>query len=190
MDIFVYFHLKCSSLPRLQRAYLFQKDIVMSRSLLPSSARAFAPRSTTRVLLKTQVSPWLTGILERTNQNKISRRDSSRQANCLVNLLSSNSAIWTLCTIYLRSDPNPMPQGKEIPLANSCQMIRIKAYVVYVDMVSKDEISFKLTPDTIDALVSFHQNFFLVNANAILSSWPERKIQLRKLQEDFARVAK
>ena len=168
MDVFVYFHLKCSSLPGLQKTYLFEKNILMSRNLLPSSARAFAPRSTTRILLKPEVSPWLTGILERTNQNKVSQRDSTRQTNRLVKILSSNSAIWTLCAIYLRSDPDPMLPGKEIPLASSCQMIRIKAYVVYVDMVSKDEISFKLTPDTIDALVSFHQNIFLVYANAIL----------------------
>jgi hypothetical protein len=37
------------------------------------------------------------------------------------------------------------------------QLVHIEAYVVHVDMVLKNEVAFKLTPDSIEALTYYHK---------------------------------
>jgi hypothetical protein len=44
------------------------------------------------------------------------------------------------------------------------QIIHIEAYIVHVDIVSRNEVAFRLCQDTIEALVHFHQRVFSVNA--------------------------
>ena len=48
----------------------------------------------------------------------------------------------------LRKDSNPL-----IEALFNYQILYIEAYVVHVDMVSQNEVAFKLTPETIEALV-------------------------------------
>jgi hypothetical protein len=50
----------------------------------------------------------------------------------LAGLLSSEHAIWTLCSIILTKDPDAKLRAMNIPLAEAFQMIHINAYVVYV----------------------------------------------------------
>lgn len=84
----------------------------------------------------------------------------------------------------LRRDENPLVEG----LFNF-QMIHIEAYVVHVDMVSRNEVAFKLTPETIEALVDFHQEVFSVDAAAKTWDWSGKQAQLKKLQEEFVQAA-
>ena len=83
----------------------------------------------------------------------------------------------------LRKDENPLVKG----LFN-CQMIHIEAYVVHVDMVSSNEVAFKLTPETIESLVGFHKDVYSVDAASNTCDWPGKQAQLKKLQEEFVQA--
>lgn len=84
----------------------------------------------------------------------------------------------------LTKDSNPLVEG----LFNF-QMLQIEAYVVHVDMVSRNEVAFKLTQDTIDALVEHHKEIFSIDTAANTWEWPDKDTQLKKLQEEFVQAA-
>ncbi|KAJ6119526.1 hypothetical protein N7523_003806 [Penicillium sp. IBT 18751x] len=164
----------------------------MPTVLLPSSAAAFAPRSSPNVVLNSKVAPWLTATLKRVNRVKRPLNNVTQHTRCLTETLSSTNAIWTLCSMMfskapeaeLRKDDNPLVEG----LFNF-QMIHIEAYVVHVDMVSRNEVAFKLTPETIEALVDFHKDIYSVDAAANTWEWSGKQAQLKKLQEEFVQAA-
>ncbi|KAK5188050.1 hypothetical protein LTR92_011773, partial [Exophiala xenobiotica] len=83
----------------------------------------------------------------------------------------------------LRRDSNPLVEG----LFNF-HFIHIKAYVVHVDMVLHHEVAFKLTKDTIDSLVEYHTDFFLVDSAAETCSWAKKEQQLERLRENFVQA--
>ncbi|KAI9931878.1 hypothetical protein ASPWEDRAFT_169283 [Aspergillus wentii DTO 134E9] len=164
----------------------------MPTVLLPSSAAAFAPRSSPNVVLNTKVESWLTATLKRVNRVKRPLNNVTQHTRCLTETLSSPNAIWTLCSLMfpkapesdLRQDENPLVEG----LFNY-QMIHMEAYVVHVDMVSQNEVAFKLTPETIESLVDFHKDIYSVDAAANTWDWSEKASQLKKLQEEFVQAA-
>lgn len=164
----------------------------MPTILLPASAAAFAPRSTPNVVLSTKVDPWLTATLKRINRIKRPLNSVPQHFRCLTETLSSPSAIWTLCSIMvpkapdsdLRKDSNPL-----IEALFNYQLISIEAYVVHVDMVSQNEVAFKLTPETIESLVEYHKDVHSVDTSASTWNWSEKEVQLKKLQEDFVQAA-
>ncbi|KZF23535.1 hypothetical protein L228DRAFT_238092 [Xylona heveae TC161] len=163
----------------------------MPTTLLPASAAAFAPRASPNVVLNTKVDPWLTATLKRINRIKRPLNSAPQHQRCLTETLSSQSAIWTLCSLMLpkapeselRKDPNPLVEG----LFNY-QTVHIEAYVVHVDMVSQNEVAFKLTPETIDSLVEYHTDIYSVDIAANTWNWSEKAIQLKRLQEEFVQA--
>jgi len=84
----------------------------------------------------------------------------------------------------LRRDENPLVEA-----IFNYQMVHMEAYVVHVDMVSQNEVAFKLTPETIESLVEFHKEVFSVDAAAGTWEWSEKESQLKKLQEEFVQAA-
>jgi hypothetical protein len=84
----------------------------------------------------------------------------------------------------LRKDENTLVEA-----IFNYQMIHIEAYIVHVDMVSQNEVAFKLTPETIEALVKFHHGVYSVDAAASTWEWSEKRQQLKKLQEEFVQAA-
>lgn len=84
----------------------------------------------------------------------------------------------------LRRDADPLVEA----LFN-WQLLHIEAYVVHVDMVSQHEVAFKLTPETIEALVEYHKDIYSKDIAANVYSWPEKEAQLKKLQEEFEQAA-
>ena len=68
---------------------------------------------------------------------------------------------------------------------SSWQMVHIEAYVVHVDMVSQNEVVFKLTPETIEALVGFHEDVYLVDAAASAGDRTDKDARLVELREAF-----
>jgi hypothetical protein len=163
----------------------------MPINLLPASAAAFAPRSAPTIVLNSKVEPWLTQTLKRINRIKRPLNSVPQHFRCLTETLSGPAAIWTLCSIMLpkapdselRKDPNPL-----IEAMFNYQLIHIEAYVVHVDMVSQHEVAFKLTPETIDALIEYHKDIFSVDASANVWNWAEKEVQLKKLQEEFVQA--
>lgn len=67
----------------------------------------------------------------------------------------------------------------------SYQLVHVEAYIVHVDMVLRNEVAYKLTADTIDALVEYHDKIHCVDAKANTYEWSEKDQQCRKLHEDF-----
>lgn len=84
----------------------------------------------------------------------------------------------------LRKDSNPL-----IEALFNYQLLPIEAYVVHVDMVSQNEVAFKLTPETIDSLVDYHKEIYSIDTAANTWSWSEKDQQLKKLQEEFVQAA-
>ena len=170
----------------------------MPLKLLPASAQAFAPRSAPTIVLNSKVEPWLTQTLKRINPinpiNRIKRPLNSvpEHFRCLTETLGGSSAIWTLASLMLpkqpdselRRDPNPLVEA----LFNY-QLIHVEAYVVHVDMVSQHEVAFKLTPESIEALIEYHKDIYSIDVSANTWVWPEKEAQLKKMQEEFVQAA-
>ncbi|PYH94991.1 hypothetical protein BO71DRAFT_418885 [Aspergillus ellipticus CBS 707.79] len=164
----------------------------MPTVLLPSSAAAFAPRSSPNVVLNTRIEPWLTATLKRVNRVKRPLNNVTQHTKCLTETLSSSNAIWTLCSMMFPKAPDADLRKDDNPLVEAVfnyQMIHIEAYVVHVDMVSQNEVAFKLTPETIEALVDFHKDIYSVDTAANTWAWPDKDGQLKKLQDEFVQAA-
>lgn len=165
----------------------------MVMTLLPASAAAFAPRGAPTVVLGSRAEQWLTVTLKRVNRVKRPLNNVTQHTRCLTDLLSSTNAIWNLCSIMVPKTPESQEPSEEDrprcdPMFNY-HLIHIEAYVVHVDMVSQQEVAFKLTPETIESLVDYHRDIYSVDTAANTWDWPEKEIQLKKLQEDFVQAA-
>ncbi|KAJ9480669.1 hypothetical protein VN97_g12872 [Penicillium thymicola] len=155
----------------------------MPKMLIPSSAAAFAPRTPPIVVLSAQ-TPWLITILKQLSRPRLCLNSIAKQAGRLVEILSPDNAVWTLCSVMSANVTVPGLQCRlNVPI------IYIKAYVVYVDMVWRNEVAFKLTPETIDALVDLHKKLQSADSAAYTLGWRGKQAQLDKLQEEFVQAA-
>jgi len=80
----------------------------------------------------------------------------------------------------LRKDSNPL-----IEALFNFQIIHVEAYIVHVDMVLRNEVAFKLTPDSIEALIEYHKEIHCVDISANTYNWSEKELQVKKLHEEF-----
>ncbi|UKZ54966.1 hypothetical protein TrVGV298_008781 [Trichoderma virens] len=161
----------------------------MPVQLLPASAAAFAPRaSSVNVVLGSRIEPWLTQTLKRINRVKRPLNSVPQHQRCLTETLSSPNAIWTLASLMFPK--LPQAEMPEDPMENlfSHQLIHIEAYIVHVDMVLRNEVAYKLTVETIDALVEYHKEIHCVDAKANTYDWSEKEQQCKKLHEDFVQA--
>ncbi|EJP66806.1 hypothetical protein CRV24_008375 [Beauveria bassiana] len=161
----------------------------MPVQLLPASAAAFAPRAASvNVVLGSKVEPWLTLTLKRINRVKRPLNSVAQHQRCLAETLANKNAIWTLASVMLPKLPEAdMPTDYAENLF-SHQLIHIEAYIVHVDMVLRNEVAYKLTTDTIDALVEFHKEIHCVDAKANSSDWSAKELQCKKLHDDFVQA--
>ncbi len=161
----------------------------MPPQLLPASAAAFAPRaSSVNVVLGSKIEPWLTLTLKRINRIKRPLNSVPQHQRCLTETLSSSNAIWTLTSLMLPKAPESELRKDANPLIEAIfnhQLIHVEAYIVHVDMVLRSEVAYKLTPDTIEALIEYHKDVHCVNAKASTYDWSEKEQQCKKLHEDF-----
>lgn len=161
----------------------------MPPQLLPASAAAFAPRATSvNVVLSSKVEPWLTQTLKRINKVKRPLNSVQQHQRCLTETLSSANAIWNLTSIMLPKAPESELRKDANPLVEAIynfQMLHIEAYVIHVDMVLRNEVAFKLTPDSIEALIEYHKDVHCVDISANTYSWSEKEFQVKKLHEEF-----
>ncbi|AEO57767.1 hypothetical protein MYCTH_2304338 [Thermothelomyces thermophilus ATCC 42464] len=164
----------------------------MPPQLLPASAAAFAPRaSSVNVVLGSKVEPWLTQTLKRINKIKRPLNSVPQHQRCLTETLSSPNAIWTLASLQLpkapqaelKKDPNPL-----IEAIFNYQDLHLEAYIVHVDMVLRNEVAYKLTPETIDSLIEYHKDVYCVDAKANTYDWSEKEQQCKKLHEEFVQA--
>ena len=164
----------------------------MPVTLLPASAAAFAPRGQPNIVLNSKVEPWLTATLKRINRIKRPLNSVPQHTRCLTETLSAPTAIWTLCSLMLPKAPEADLRRDDNPLVEALcnyQLMHVEAYVVHVDMVSQNEVAFKLSQDTIDALIEFHHDVFSPDAAASTPwEWADKEAQLKKLHEDFVQA--
>jgi len=164
----------------------------MPVQLLPASAAAFAPRaSSVNVVLGSKVEPWLTQTLKRINRVKRPLNSIPQHQRCLTETLSSSNAIWTLASLMLPKAPeSELRQDSNllIEAISNYQLLHLEAYIVHVDMVLRNEVAYKLTPDTIEALVEYHKDVHCVNTKASTYDWSEKEQQCKKLHEDFVQA--
>lgn len=159
--------------------------------LLPKSAAAFAPRASPNIVLGSKVEPWLTQTLKRTNKVKRPLNNPNQHHKCLTETLGGTNAIWTLASLLLPKAPESELQKDDNPLMeaiNNYNMLHIEAYVVHVDMVSQYEVAYKLTTETIEALIDYHKEIYSVDAASAVFEWPEKESQIKKLQEEFVQA--
>ncbi|KAF4468193.1 hypothetical protein FALBO_4925 [Fusarium albosuccineum] len=165
----------------------------MPVQLLPASAAAFAPRaSSVNVVLGSKVEPWLTQTLKRINRVKRPLNSVPQHQRCLTETLSSPNAIWTLTSIMLPKTPEAdFKRDQSNPLVEAImnyELVHVEAYIVHVDMVLRNEVAYKLTKDTIDALVEYHKEVHCVDAKANTYDWSDKEQQCKKLHEDFVQA--
>ena len=164
----------------------------MPPQLLPASAAAFAPRaSSVNVVLGSKVEPWLTQTLKRVNRVKRPLNSVPQHQKCLTETLSSPNAIWNLASMMFTKAPDSELRKDQDPLVEALcnyQLIHVEAYVVHVDMVLRNEVAYKLTPDTIEALIEYHKDIHCVNTKASTYDWSEKEQQCKKLHEDFVQA--
>lgn len=161
----------------------------MPPQLLPASAAAFAPRaSSVNVVLGSKVEPWLTQTLKRINRIKRPLNSVPQHQRCLTETLSNTNAIWTLSSLMLPKAPDSELRKDSNPLVEALfnyQLIHVEAYIVHVDMVLRNEVAWKLTPDTIESLIEYHKDVYCVNSKDTTYDWSEKDQQCKKLHEDF-----
>lgn len=161
----------------------------MPPQLLPASAAAFAPRaSSVNVVLASKAEPWLTQTLKRINRVKRPLNSVQQHQRCLTETLSSPNAIWSMASLMLPKAPESELRRDSNPLVEALfnyQLIPIEAYIVHVDMVLRNEVAYKLTPDTIEALIEYHKDIYCVDAKANIYDWSEKDQQCKKLHEDY-----
>ncbi|KID82090.1 hypothetical protein MGU_10570 [Metarhizium guizhouense ARSEF 977] len=162
---------------------------MMPVQLLPASAAAFAPRaSSVDVVLGSKVEPWLTQTLKRVNRDTGRLKNVPQHQRCLAEILSSPNAIWTLASLMLPKFPEADIPQEPLQKLFSYQLVHVEAYVVHVDMVLRNEVAYKLTDDTIDTLVEYHEKIHSVDAKANTHDWSEKEQQSKKLHEDFVQA--
>ncbi|KAF5660770.1 hypothetical protein FHETE_8761, partial [Fusarium heterosporum] len=162
----------------------------MPVQLLPASAAAFAPRaSSVNVVLGSKVEPWLTQTLKRINRVKRPLNSVPQHHRCLTETLSSPNAIWTLTSLMLPKTPeSDFKRDAGNPLVEAImnyELVHVEAYIVHVDMVLRNEVAYKLTKDTIEALVDYHKEIHCVDAKASTYDWTDKEQQCKKLHDDF-----
>lgn len=123
--------------------------------------------------------------MKRVNRVKRPLNSVPQHQRCLTEILSSPNAIWTLASLMLPKLPEADMPTEPLEELFSYQLVHIEAYIVHVDMVLRNEVAYKLTTDTIDALVEYHDKIHCVDAKASTYEWSEKDQQCRKLHEDF-----
>lgn len=83
----------------------------------------------------------------------------------------------------LTKDENPLMEA-----ISNYKLLHIEAYVVHVDMVSENEVAFKLTSETIEALTDYHKDVYSVDVSANIYDWSEKPAQLVKLHDAFVQA--
>ena len=101
----------------------------------------------------------------------------------LTEILSLPTAMSSLTSLMLPKAPES-ELWKDSTLFNY-QLIHIEAYIVYVDLVLRDEIAFKLPPDSIESLIEYHKDVHCVDVSANTYKWSEKEAQTKKLHDGF-----
>lgn len=138
----------------------------MSQPLLPSSAAPSVDdgeRPSPVLNLNRKTAKGLQSVIRSLYPGHGSGKNSAwtdkDYSTCLRKLLSSATATWTMCLI----SPKSVLSDEKAQSDTSLGMVEVKAFIAYVDTKNDNQVIFKLTNDTIHALITFYQRHFSVN---------------------------
>lgn len=138
----------------------------MSQPLLPSSAAPSADdgeRPSPVLNLNRKTAKGLQSVIRSLHPGHGSGKNSAwtdkDYSTCLRKLLSSATATWTMCLI----SPKSVLSDEKAQSDTSLGMVEVKAFIAYVDTKNDNQVIFKLTNDTIHALITLYQRHFSVN---------------------------
>ncbi|KAF4973024.1 hypothetical protein FSARC_601 [Fusarium sarcochroum] len=162
----------------------------MPAKLLPASAAPFASRPLyVDVILNSKVEKWLIQTLKHITVPRRPLNSKLQHQQCLIEILSSPGAVWTLTSVMLPKTPeSEFKKDDNNPLVEAImnyELVRVEAYVVYVDMVWCGEVVYKLTPETIDVLVEYHKDIHCADVRANARGWADKEQHCKQLHEDF-----
>lgn len=147
----------------------------MHRRLLPSSTAICAPRlASAAVVLDHNPQPWLQKILKRIRgAHHMDPRTTPLQSaqTCqrfLASILDQESATWIL------GEPN-----------YDRWTFPINARIVCVDMVERNEATFKLTRSTTDALIQYHEQLHCAGSETKAADWHGKEQLIKKQHDNF-----
>jgi hypothetical protein len=125
-----------------------QSEVPVQPKLLPQLSAG----SKTIVVTSQDTGKIAAALLRRKRVERITHL-YSRQAQILADLLGSAEATWQLAFVVLPSGSGEKPNEH----TGSSQGIHVQAKVLYVDFIQSQQVCFKLTANTIDALKKHHR---------------------------------
>jgi hypothetical protein len=158
--------------------------------LLPSSAK-FSVATSTPIVVSCIGDKWLAKLLKRLDHIKKRNDRVLEHRNILANLLGDSEAIWILASIMLPATPddgflNDSESPDEAPIAE--EIIHIRGKVIYVDLVECQEVCFKLTDETIEALLDYHDKVHCTNLRANSITCNDIEARLEKIKNEYHRA--
>ena len=168
----------------------------MPSRLLPASAKAFAPRTAPIIVLDSKLGSWLMDRIKVTKQFRGPMKNVKQHRERLRAGLSCHSATWRIASLMLPIPAHPEMSKRSVLLLETMsdyqldyQLIHIEAYIVYVDMVSQNEVAFKLTKQTIEELVDYHREICSPVDPEDTGNLSKQEAQLKEMQEKFEQAA-
>jgi hypothetical protein len=134
---------------------------------------------------------WLTQRLIGIGYKRIHLKSVQNHKKCLGKVLSSEDAIWTLCSIMVPEAPeSDLPRDPELPvkaLANY-RLIHVKAYVTHVNFEAQREVGFKLTEETIEELITYHKDAYVRHESNQTSKRVKKEQDLQRFHDKFCKA--
>lgn len=149
--------------------------------LLPASVSRTVPRPT---VVSHQDDKWLAGLLKRLKV-KSWHRNAAAHHGILQRLLGENEASWTLASITLPPTLNDTTLDYPSLETTATTMVHITASIVYVDLVFREEVCFKLTDETIATLLDYHEKVHCPAVTANMTNDSETEAYILAMKDCF-----
>lgn len=105
----------------------------------------------------------------------------SQQARLLADLLGGDLATWQLAFIMVSGSGN----AQSNQCSGSRTFIRIQARVLYIDFIQSQQVCFKLTAGTVEALIEHHRNVCRDDLKARSCGDVATEVDVKALMEPF-----
>jgi hypothetical protein len=110
----------------------------------------------------------------------------SQQAPLLADLLHGDLATWQLASIMVSGSRNAQPNQFSNPWTD----IQIQATVLCIDSIQSQQMCFKLTAGTVEALIEHHRNVCCDNVKAYSYANTATEADVKALMEPFGLAIK
>jgi hypothetical protein len=127
-----------------------QIEVRVQSALLPRPTKDSKP-----IIITSSDTNMIAADLLKWEKVKRTSQIPSKQALILVDLLGGDTATWQLAFVMFPTGRDTKSKG----LAGSFTNIQIQARVLYIDFFTLQQVCFRLTTGTLEALTEHHRNF-------------------------------